>query len=325
MLAKYRNKVILIADDGGHTRRLMVDVLKNAGFSKFVCPGPEDDLRHQIEVNVPQIVIIPGLLGSIDPFELVRDVRAGKTRVSRTLPIILYTSLMTQAMLGAARSAGVDEMLVLPFSASALLSRIEAVLQRPRAFIECKVYRGPCRRRRMLEDYGGPLRRFTDPLEDENALAPWEAESNKALVRLAVEKISKLSDTLSVSDRRKLREIYAAAKDTEDLADDLKDVQLGDSARSLGRYIVAIRADGEIDPEVVATHIDAMQKLCMLDSSAIKERQQLADGLVAVVDKRLGLLVNAAQFFEADASITTAASCPAAEQMASQAQRTLSV
>jgi hypothetical protein len=68
-----------------------------------------------------------------------------------------------------------------------------------------------------------------------------------------------------------------------------------------------------------------MQKLCMLDSSAIKERQQLADGLVAVVDKRLGLLVNAAQFFEADASITTAASCPAAEQMASQAQRTLSV
>ena len=317
MLAKYRDKVILIADDGGHARRLMIDVLRSAGISKFVCPGPEDNLRHQIELHLPHIVIIPNLHGSIDLFALVRDIRAGKTRVSRTLPIVLYTSLMTQAMLGAARSAGVDEMLVLPFSASALLSRIEAVLQRPRAFVDCKVYRGPCRRRSMLVEYGGPLRRFLDPLEEESALVPWEAESNKALVRLAVEKISQLSDALSVSDRRKLREVYAAAKDTEDLAEDLKDVQLGDSARSLGRYIVAIGADGEIDPLVVATHIDVMQKLCMLDSSAIKERQQLADGLVAVVDKRLGLLVDAAQFLEAGASITTAASYPAAEQMAS--------
>jgi hypothetical protein len=42
-----------------------------------------------------------------------------------------------------------------------------------------------------------------------------------------------------------------------------------------------------VDGEVLSTHIDAMQKLCLLGSEHQDERDELVRGLVAVVDKRL--------------------------------------
>jgi hypothetical protein len=139
----------------------------------------------------------------------------------------------------------------------------------------------------MMEDYGGPLRRFTDPLEDTDKPL-WEADSNRELVRTCVTRISELAADLSPGDRRKLREVYTAVRDTEQLADDVRDQFMGDAARSLARYITAIGGSGAVDPEVLTTHIDALQKLCVLGSQFQGEREELVKGLVAVVDKRLG-------------------------------------
>ena len=50
-----------------------------------------------------------------------------------------------------------------PVSARALWQRIEAVLERPRAFIRCATYVGPDRRRRSDPNYAGPERRVSDP------------------------------------------------------------------------------------------------------------------------------------------------------------------
>ncbi len=101
-------------------------------------------------------------------------------------------------------------------------------------------------------------------------------------------RISELAVGLSPGDRRKLREIYAAVRDVEQIADDVRDQSMGDAARSLGRYITAIGGAGAIDAEVITTHIDAMQKLGKLGGGILAERDQLVQGLVAVVDKRLG-------------------------------------
>ena len=148
-------------------------------------------------------------------------------------------------------------------------------------------YVGPCRRRRMLEEYDGPLRRFTDPIEA-GEKPVWEMESNRELVRRCVTRISELATDLSPGDRRKLREVYTAVKDTEQLADDVRDQFMGDAARSLARYITAIGGAGGVDQDVLTTHIDALQKLCMMTSEFQAEREQLVRGLVMVVDKRLG-------------------------------------
>jgi hypothetical protein len=155
-------------------------------------------------------------------------------------------------------------------------------------FVDSAKYVGPCRRRRMVEDYDGPLRRFVDPMDDMPGAPAWEAESNRAVVRICVQKISELAKVLSSGDRKKLREIYSAVKETESVADVTRDLMLAMAARSLGRYITAIGANGVLDDEVVSTHIDAMHTLGMLTSAQHEERQKLVDGLARIVDKKLG-------------------------------------
>jgi DNA-binding response OmpR family regulator len=277
----------LLCDDNQYTRRLVSEVLAGVGFEKvqFASSGAEL-LKLTVEFQ-PKIVITSSRVPALSGLEFTRIVRGGYATVPRSLPIIVMTDTPTTKFLEAAREAGVDEMLMRPFTGNAVLSRVEAVLLRPRRLVESVNYVGPCRRRRMLEDYEGTRRRFTDPLEEvEKPL--WEAEGNRELVRLCVTKISELSLGLAPGDRRKLREIYGAVRDTELLADEVRDKSLGDAARSLARYISAIGAAGEVDPDVVTTHIDAIQKLGYLAAQHINEREQLVHGLVAVVDKRLG-------------------------------------
>ena len=55
-----------------------------------------------------------------------------------------------------------NEFIVKPITAKAVLDRINAVIMRPRAFIQSADYVGPCRRRRDQPDYAGPFRRSAD-------------------------------------------------------------------------------------------------------------------------------------------------------------------
>lgn len=287
MHVKKRNLDIVVCDDNLHTRRLVADVLMANGFERVHFAQHGAELLKLTAEYQPRIVITSSRVPELSGLEFTRAIRAGYQNVNRATSVIVMTDTPTQKFIDAARQSGVDEMLVRPFNAQALMVRVQAVLLRPRRFVESVNYVGPCRRRRMLEEYDGPMRRFTDDIENDNK-QPWEAESNRELVRNCVTRISELSAHLSAGDRKKLREIYVATRDTEQLADDMRDQALGDAARSLGRYITAIGGSGKIAQDVLTTHIHAMQQLITLGSSEAAERDEVVAGLVKVVDKRLG-------------------------------------
>lgn len=286
MTPKTRALQFVVCDENFHTRRLVADVLGGAGFERVEFANDGKELLALTVEFQPRVAITSSRVPGLSGLEYTRIIRAGYKNVNRSLSIIVMTDTPTQKFIDAARLSGVDEMLVRPFNGQALLARVEAVLLRPRRFVESVNYTGPCRRRRMMNEYDGPMRRFTDPFEVEKPL--WEAESNRDLVRQCVTRISELAVTLTPGDRRKLRDVYAAVRDTEQLADDVRDQAMGDAARSLARYITAVGGAGAVDPEVLTTHIDAMQKLGFLGSENSAEREELVRGLVAVVDKRLG-------------------------------------
>lgn len=287
MSPKTRAIQFVVCDENAFARKLVADVLAGAGFEKVQMASTGRELLALTKEFLPRVVITSSRIPELSGLEFTRLIRAGYGAVDRSLSIIVMTDTPTQKFIDAARGAGVDEMLVRPFTGAAILSRVEAVLLRPRRLVESVNYVGPCRRRRMLEDYEGPMRRFTDPFEQlEKPL--WESEGNRELVRTCVTRISELASDLPPGDRRKLREIYAAVKDTEQLADDIRDQYMGDAARSLARYITAVGGAGAVDQEVLSTHIDALQKLCVLTSEHLEAREELVRGLVQVVDKRLG-------------------------------------
>lgn len=288
MSAPSENCQIIIADAVQHTRNLVADVLRSLGYYAIVHARDGKELLELTCEHEPRIVIATSRLPGLSGLEFTRLVRAGHKNISRLLSVIVMTDTPTRVFLDAAQESGVDEMLARPFTAQALQVRIKAVLDRPRPFIDSAVYVGPCRRRRMVDEYAGPMRRFVDPTDDMPGASPWESEPNRQAVRQCVTRLSELSTGLSAGDRRKLREIYSATKATEDLADDTRDIMLGAAARSLGRYIMAIGATGTPDPEVMSTHIDAMHTLSMLSGAQHQERDFLVRGLVRVVDKKLG-------------------------------------
>jgi CheY-like chemotaxis protein len=288
MSFQIRTQTIIIADAVQQTRNLVSEVLRSVGYESIVHARDGDELLARTVEHEPTIVITTSRLPGMSGLEFTRLIRAGYQDVPRELSIIVMTNTPTKAFLDAAQNSGVDEMLVRPFTAQHLLIRIRAVLDHPREFVDSAKYIGPCRRRRMVDDYIGPMRRFVDPTDDMPGALPWEQETNRAAVRTCVKKISEMATGLQPGDRRKLREIFTAAKETESVADETKDAMLGAAARSLGRYIMAIGANGHPDEEVMTTHIDAMHTLGMLTSAQHAERQNLVDGLVRIVDKRLG-------------------------------------
>jgi len=278
---------VLVADENGFNRNIAADILRNAGLDNLLFAKDGEEMLAMTVEHRPRIVICNSRQPKLSGLEFTRMIRKGYEGLNRALSIIVATNTATTLFLEKARSSGVDEILVRPFTSAALLTRVEAVLIRPRRFIDSIDYVGPCRRRRMVDEYGGPLRRFSDPLLEAGGEL-WEAESNRELVCMCVTKISELFSGLTPGDRRKLRDIYQAVQETEQLADDVRDSMMAAAARSLSRYITAIGASRELDDEVVSTHVDAMQKLGFLTSEHEVERKALVDGLDAVVNKKLG-------------------------------------
>jgi DNA-binding response OmpR family regulator len=288
MLMSYYTHRIIVADQTAQTRNLVSEVLRGGGFVNILHVRDGKALLDATVEHQPRIVITTSRLPGVSGLEFTRMIREGYLNVPRNLSIIAMTDTPTKAFLEAAQNSGVDEMLVRPFTAQAILLRVRAVLDHPREFIDSAKYIGPCRRRRMVEDYIGPMRRFIDPTEDMAGAPPWESEPNRKAVRMCVQKISENVADLTPGDRRKLRDIYAAVKETEAKADEMLDVVMGAASRSLGRYIMAVGANGVVDPEVVTTHIDAMHTLGLLGSTMHSEREKLVDGLQRIVDKKLG-------------------------------------
>jgi DNA-binding response OmpR family regulator len=280
-------KRFIVADPSAPTRQLVSEVLRGAGFFDILHARDGAELLALTEEYVPAAVIATSRMPALSGLEFTRLIRDGHRQVPRVLPIIAMTDTPTKAFLDAARDSGVDEMLVRPFSAESVILRVRAVLDRPRQFIESAVYVGPCRRRRPVEEYVGPMRRFVDPV-DEAIVSPWESENNRAVTRKCVQKISEMFSGLTPGDRRKLREVYAVVQEAEAFADSTLDDMLAAAARSLGRYITAIGAAAQLDPEVVKTHIDCMHTLGVLTSGQYEERRRLVEGLDRVVDKKIG-------------------------------------
>lgn len=287
MAAPMSRRRIVVADASRHARGMICDVLRNGGFTDMLQAANSEELLQLVEQSRPGIVVMPAAFPELSGLAFTRRIRNGYNFVPREMSIILTTNAPTKSFLEGTREIGVDEVVVLPFTAQSLLTRIRSVIERPRPFVDCAVYVGPCRRRRMLQDYRGPKRRIEDPVEETNTGSLWEGETNRSAVRLCVQKISEFGALLTADNRLKLRHIYNSVMQIETRSSQEGDEALGAAARSLGRYLEAVSVGGQPAQDVVTTHIDAMHTFCTLVDVGHEQRHQVIAGLERVVQRRL--------------------------------------
>lgn len=154
---------ILLVEDNAHMRTIVNTILKGAGVRKIRETKDGAEALDVMRQWTPDIALVDYNMYPLDGLDFTRMVRTAADSPNPYLPIIMMTGHSERSKVIEARDAGVNEFVVKPLTARALLDRITAVIMRPRPFVRSTSYFGPDRRRINDPNYHGPLRRASDP------------------------------------------------------------------------------------------------------------------------------------------------------------------
>jgi two-component system cell cycle response regulator DivK len=119
-------KRILIVEDTEDNRRIMRDLLSNAGFD--IIEAHDGQAAVAAAANyVPDLILMDIQLPVLNGYEAIRRIKAD-IRL-RSIPIIAVTSYALSGDKESARAAGCDRYVAKPFSPRQLLATIRELLE----------------------------------------------------------------------------------------------------------------------------------------------------------------------------------------------------
>ena len=160
--AALENLKALIVEDNAHMRALLRSLLSVIGLKNVFEAADGEQAFHILREQQPDMVLTDLSMAPTDGIAFTREIRLSHDSPSPFVPIIMITGHTEQHRVESARDAGVTEFLAKPVTTQNLFLRIAEVVERPRAFVRCKSYFGPDRRRHVDLDYMGPWRREGD-------------------------------------------------------------------------------------------------------------------------------------------------------------------
>ncbi len=154
---------VLIVEPNRHTRLLVKGMMRSFGFRNFhevddTAAALQCMREHPIDLVLTEFQVSPA-----DGISFVHVLRRGSDSPNRLVPVVMYTDRTTRGIVLAARDAGIDEFVVKPLSAEALLARVHAAVLERRPFVRSKVYFGPDRRRHKVPPPDNLNRRHVRP------------------------------------------------------------------------------------------------------------------------------------------------------------------
>ena len=162
MAFDFKKLSVLVVEDTGPMRELIVSVLETLGVGKVYTATDGERGFEAFCRKQPDIVIADWHMEPINGIDLTVRIRKDPMSPNRMAPIVLVTGYSALIRVAQARDAGVTEFMVKPFSANDMAKRIAYVINKPRDFIDSKDYFGPDRRRRKDPGYRGTMRRQDD-------------------------------------------------------------------------------------------------------------------------------------------------------------------
>jgi two-component system OmpR family response regulator len=118
---------ILVVDDDAEIRSLVAEYLSQNGY-RVSTAQDGTSLRHALETDAPDLVVLDLMLPGEDGLSLCRDLRA-----KSELPVIMLTARREEIDRIIGIEMGADDYLGKPFNPRELLARIKSVLRRARA------------------------------------------------------------------------------------------------------------------------------------------------------------------------------------------------
>jgi two-component system cell cycle response regulator DivK len=119
------SKRILVVEDQADNRRILRDMLGNAGYELIEAESGEEALIA-VEAQRPDLILMDIQLPVMDGYEATRRIKANPTL--KAVPIIAVTSYALSGDEGKARAAGCNAYVTKPFSPRALLAKVREFL-----------------------------------------------------------------------------------------------------------------------------------------------------------------------------------------------------
>lgn len=157
---------VLLADDNPNMRAIVAAMLKSVGVGRLTEAEDGAGALEVLRREAIDIAIVDFRMKPMDGVAFTRAVRNDADSPNPYLPVIMMTGHSERSRVTEARDAGVTEFVAKPVRAQTLLTRLEAVILRPRPFVRSPDYFGPDRRRKRADAYAGPFRRTDDATVD---------------------------------------------------------------------------------------------------------------------------------------------------------------
>lgn len=167
MAFQFSDLSILVVDDDPSIREITAAVLKKLELARIDTASSGEEAFELFKKHNHSLIITDWQMEPVNGLELIKMIRQSDNGSPNThVPVILSSGYCNDEAIEEIRAAGVNELLVKPYSADDLIKRVVYVLNRPRRFIEIKDYFGPDRRRRNDVGYDGPERRHGEESND---------------------------------------------------------------------------------------------------------------------------------------------------------------
>lgn len=144
----------LVIDDNAFARTLIRRILNQFGAAEIHEAADGATAMEEVKAFKPDIIIVDWMMKPIDGMHFVDWLRKGEDSPAPFTPVIMVSAFSHMDNVLQARDAGINEFLAKPISAKSLLSRIQAVIEKPRQFVRAEEYFGPDRRRRDMPHRG---------------------------------------------------------------------------------------------------------------------------------------------------------------------------
>ena len=119
------SKRILVVEDQADNRRILRDMLGNAGYELIEAESGEEALMA-VEAQRPDLILMDIQLPVMDGYEATRRIKSNPAL--KAVPIIAVTSYALSGDEGKARAAGCNAYVTKPFSPRALLAKVREFL-----------------------------------------------------------------------------------------------------------------------------------------------------------------------------------------------------
>ncbi len=117
---------ILVVEDHEDNRRILRDMLTNAGYDVVEAENGGDALRSA-SAQRPDLILMDIQLPVLDGYETTRRLKNDPS--TRAIPVIVITSYALSGDEGKARAAGCDDYVTKPYSPRQVLAKIRTYLR----------------------------------------------------------------------------------------------------------------------------------------------------------------------------------------------------